>query len=73
MVQRARIRAAVLNWHALNSAQKQALNERAKLLKITGFNLQIREYIAALPPPSFTVFDGGLTVWDTGITQWDGV
>ena len=58
-------------WQALTNEQKQVFVEAARPLKLTGFNLYMRDYLSAGPAPSGTQWDGGATTWDGGATTWD--
>lgn len=58
-------------WRALDEEGKQGYNESARPLKLTGFNLYMREYMNAYNLPSGTTWDGGSTTWDGGSTTWD--
>lgn len=54
LTQRAAYKAACTAWVALTSPEKIAYNVLAQPLKITGFNLFVRQYILTPPPPPAT-------------------
>lgn len=64
-------RAAITAWHALTSGERLAYNASAIPLSITGYNLWLREQLAAAPALGGTIWDGGATAWDGGSTIWD--
>lgn len=63
---------AVIAWQALSLSTKQAYNELAKGLALTGYNFYVSEYVKTYlvappppPPPDVLYWDMG-HLWDSG-------
>lgn len=69
LAQRAAYGAAVAAWRALTQGERDQYDADAVLLRMSGWNLFLRENIGAAP--GGTAWDGGATSWDGGATSWD--
>ena len=66
---RNRYREGAAAWQVLTPAEKDSYTATADALKITGYNLFIRNWLAPWAPVG-TSWDGGATTWDAGATSW---
>lgn len=60
-------------WKALTNEQKNSFVEAAKPLKLTGFNLYMRDWMNSITPENPTNWDQVGAVWDTPGQVWDFV
>jgi hypothetical protein len=60
-------------WQALTAPQKADYVTAAKPLKLTGFNLYMREWMSNTAPQNPTSWDQAAEAWDTPGQVWDFV
>jgi hypothetical protein len=60
-------------WRLLDTEAKQAWRDQAIPLKITGFNLYMREYLITPTPSQPTSWDQAGQNWDQAGQNWDVV
>lgn len=71
IAQRANYQDAIVAWHALDGPTKQYWREIGIIMKMTGYNAFISDYLSALNVPAGIQWDSGATIWDSGSTIWD--
>lgn len=60
---------ACANWQTKTEEEKNIYSIAARPLKLTGFNLYMREQLNT--QQGATTWDAGSTTWDAGATFWD--
>lgn len=70
LAQRARMRHANAQWHAMTTAEKETFETNAKARRITTYNAAI-SWLLQQPDLGPTDWDNANSIWDNGNTTWD--